>query len=145
MMVSLNGAAAGANEEAQGALITSQDQQRRPYKSYRFAAELTISEDFQWCLAYRYDRKKYRKLRMDFEASMDEAVELFDAEQKARDTAQRLQEQNEYSILLANHKTTLMTVLQPNTGDTTRPQFEQLNHAPLQSLLASPDSHDSRL
>jgi len=36
---------------------------------------------------------------MDFEAGMDEAVELFDAEQKARETAQRLQEQNEYSIL----------------------------------------------
>jgi len=52
---------------------------------------------------------------MDFEASMDEAVELFDAEQKARNTAQRLQEQNEYSILPILYRITLMTFRQPDS------------------------------
>jgi len=41
-------------------------------------------------------RKKYRKMRMRFEAQMNESNALFKDEHKALALARRLQEQNEY-------------------------------------------------
>lgn len=45
-------------------------------------------------------RKKYRKMMLDFDEKMEESSSLYDCQHKTVSLARRLQEQNEYVILL---------------------------------------------
>lgn len=72
-----------------------QDVGERPrYKSYRcetthiFHTSLSVSDVCP--------RKKYRKMKLNFDKLMEEANELFVSESKAAEIARRIQEQNEY-------------------------------------------------
>ena len=69
--------------------------------------ENTVSDSF-------FHRKKYRKMKIRFDAGMDEASELFNAEHRARKIAQRIQEQNEYfSVYALRLRLRLMANRQP--------------------------------